>query len=381
MYSLHQEQENLRAELRAFVDSEIAPAAAQLDHTGGLPRELFKEVGRRGYLDAAFAFPDSRARYNTLEGTIIIEELSRGLASLGLIISPHYQCTELIAAAGTEALKNEVLPGAKRADILFAFALSEESGGSDALGVDTIAIDAGDHWILNGKKCWITSAGYADGYIITAKSPSADRSRSVSLFYVGRDAPGLTIHSCGNMMGLRNAPMGDVIMKDCIIPKHCLIGSENLAYPLIKSLLNEGRLDMSAVAVGISQAALELAVDRANKPGKFSRRLSSNQAVSFSIADMYTKTLAARQSTYYLASKMANGAPNTIDAAAVKLFATESCREICKAACQIYGASGLQQEADTNRLLRDSEMLTIAEGTSEICKIVVSNGVINSRPK
>ena len=96
---------------------------------------------------------------------------------------------------------------------------------------------------------------------------------------------------------------------------------------------------------------------------------------------MYTKTLAARQSTYYLASKMANGAPNTIDAAAVKLFATESCREICKAACQIYGASGLQQEADTNRLLRDSEMLTIAEGTSEICKIVISNGVINSRPK
>ena len=381
MYLLSEEQEKLRSEVRGFVDDEIIPISAQLDASGELPREIFREFGRRGYLDASFAFPGTAARYNALDGTIIIEELSRGLASLGLIVSPHFQCSELIAAAGTEQLKSEVLSDAKYGKVLFSFAISEESGGSDALGVDTVVVNEGSTWILNGKKCWITSAGSADGFIVTAKSPYAERSRSVSLFYVNRNAPGVSVRKSGDMIGLRNAPMYDVIMDNCVIPKHCLIGSENMAYPLFKPLLNEGRLDMAAVAIGISHRAIELAVERADKPGKFGRKLSSNQAIAFSIADMYAKKLAARQSTYYLASKMAAGMPHSVDAAAVKLFATESCREICKAACQIYGASGLVATEPVNRLLRDAEMLTIAEGTSEICKIVISNGAINNGVK
>jgi butyryl-CoA dehydrogenase len=381
MYLLSKEQEKLRSDVRSFVDAEVIPVSAQLDAGGELPREIFKELGTRGYLDASFAFPGTEAHYNALDGTIIIEELSRGLASLGLIVSPHFQCAELIAAAGTEKLKAEVLPGAKNGDLLFSFAISEESGGSDALGVDTVVTSEGDSWVLNGKKCWITSAGSADGFIVTAKSPYAERSRSVSLFYVSRNAPGVSVHKSGDMIGLRNAPMYDVIMDNCIIPKHCLVGSENLAYPLFKPLLNEGRLDMAAVAIGISHRAIELAVERADKPGKFGRKLSSNQAIAFSIADMYAKNLAARQSTYYLASKMAAAMPHSVDAAAVKLFATESCRDICKAACQIYGASGLMTTETVNRLLRDAEMLTIAEGTSEICKIVISNGAINNGVK
>ena len=381
MYLLNEEQEKLRSEVRSFADAEIIPISAQLDVSAELPREIFRELGRRGYLDASFAFPGTAARYNALEGAIIIEELSRSLASLGLIVSPHFQCTELIAAAGTEQLKSEVLSDAKNGEVLFSFAISEESGGSDALGVDTVVISEDDKWVLNGKKCWITSAGSADGFIVTAKSPNAERSRSVSLFYVGRNAPGVNVRKSGDMIGLRNAPMYDVIMDNCIIPKHCLIGSENMAYPLFKPLLNEGRLDMAAVAIGISHRAIELAVERADKPGKFGRKLSSNQAIAFSIADMYAKNLAARQSTYYLASKMTAGMPHSVDAAAVKLFATESCREICKAACQIYGAAGLITTEPVNRLLRDAEMLTIAEGTSEICKIVISNGAINNGVK
>jgi butyryl-CoA dehydrogenase len=381
MYLLNEEQEKLRSEVRSFADAEIIPISAQLDVSAELPREIFRELGRRGYLDASFAFPGTAARYNALEGAIIIEELSRSLASLGLIVSPHFQCTELIAAAGTEQLKSEVLSDAKNGEVLFSFAISEESGGSDALGVDTVVISEDDKWVLNGKKCWITSAGSADGFIVTAKSPNAERSRSVSLFYVGRNAPGVNVRKSGDMIGLRNAPMYDVIMDNCIIPKHCLIGSENMAYPLFKPLLNEGRLDTAAVAIGISHRAIELAVERADKPGKFGRKLSSNQAIAFSIADMYAKNLAARQSTYYLASKMTAGMPHSVDAAAVKLFATESCREICKAACQIYGAAGLITTEPVNRLLRDAEMLTIAEGTSEICKIVISNGAINNGVK
>lgn len=381
MYLLTKEQEKLRSELREFVDSEVCPVASDLDKIGTFPRDLYLRIGQLGYLDAAFEYNGTGAKYGSIEGSIIIEELSRGLASLGLIVSPHYQCSELIAAAGSEILKKEVIEPARRGELLFAFAITEESGGSDALGVDTIAVKDGDRWILNGKKCWITNAGVADGYIVTAKSPSAERSRSMSLFYVSKDAPGFKVVENSHMIGLRNSPMGEIIMDDCAIPDYCLIGPENDCYPLIKPLLNEGRLDMTAVAVGISQAALELAVSRAGESGLYGRSLASYQGVSFPIADIYTKTMISRNSLYSVASLMASGLPHTRDAAAVKIFATESCCQICKAACQIYGAYGLSSEASVNRLFRDAQTLTVSEGTSEICRIVVSNGLMNSLNK
>lgn len=377
MFLLSKEQEKLRSELREYVDAEILPLAAEMDFRGGFPYEQFAYIGRQGYLDAEFEYTGSGARYGSTEGTIIIEELSRGLASLGLAVIPHYQCKELIAYCGTDILKKELIEPARRGETVFALALSEERGGSDAMGVDTIAVKDGSRWILNGKKCWITNVGAASGYIVTAKSPSAERSRSMSMFYVSRNSPGLKIEEHRGMTGLRNSPMGSIVLDDCAIPDHCLIGQENSAYPLLKPLLNEGRLEIAAVAVGISQAALETALKRAGKSGLYGRSLSSYQGISFPIADIYTKTMLARNSLYSVAALMANALPHTRDAAALKLFATEACCEICKTACQICGASGLSAGSDADRLFRDAHMLTVAEGTSEICRIVVSNGLIN----
>ncbi len=377
MFLLTKEQEKLKAELREFVDYEILPIATELDIRGGFPHEIFSRIGKMGYLDAEFEYIGSGAKYGSLEGAMIIEELSRGLASLGLIISPHYQCTELIAYCGTETLKKQTVEPARRGELLLAFAISEERGGSDALGVDTIAVKDGDRWILTGKKCWVTNAGFADGYIVTAKSPSAERSRSMSMFFIGKDTPGLKIEENRNMIGLHNSPMGHVILDECSIPDYCLVGKENVGYPLIKPLLNEGRLDMAAVAVGLSQAALDYSVSFAGKVGLYGRSLASYQGISFPIADMYTKTMMSRNSLYTVASMMASGLPHTRDVAALKLFATESCCEICKAACQIHGASGLSAQSGVDRLFRDAQMLTVAEGTSEICRIVISGGLTN----
>ena len=256
MFLLTKEQQKLRAELREFVDHEVCPVATELDNRGGFPHDLYARIGKMGYLDAEFEYIGSGAKYGSLEGAIIIEELSRGLASLGLIVSPHYQCTELIACCGTETLKKRVIEPARRGEQLFAFAISEERGGSDALGVDTIAVKDGSRWILTGKKCWVTNAGVADGYVVTAKSPSAERSRSMSMFFIPKDAPGLTVVENRSMIGLNNSPMGHIILDECSIPDYCLVGEENVGYPLIKPLLNEGRLDMAAVAVGISQAMI-----------------------------------------------------------------------------------------------------------------------------
>lgn len=381
MHFLTDEQMQFKNELRRFVDAEMRPAAAELDRSAAYPAALFARLGQLGYLDAAFLSDSSETRYNALEGTIIIEEVSRGLASLGLIISPQFQCCDVISMVGSDALKREVLAPARRGEALLAFALTEASGGSDALGIDTTALRSGDHWVLNGTKCWITSAGVADGYIVGARTSAFGRSRSVSLFYVPASAPGLHVFERKQMMGMRSSPMGMIAFEDCVIPADYILGAENDAYRLIKPMLNEGRLDMAAIAVGIGQAALEASVHYTSSIGQYGRSLSSYQSISFSVADMFTKITTSRNSLYHVASLFDAHRPCSTEAAALKLFATESCCEVCNAARQIHGASGLSQPSEVERLFRDSQMLTTAEGTSEICKIVISNAMYSHRPE
>lgn len=380
MLFLSDEQLAFKKELRDFTDAEIRPAAGELEKSGAFPRTLYTRLGSLGYLDANFALGRPGAKHNVLEGVIIIEEISRGLASLGLIISPHVQCCDLVATAGSENLRREVLQPALRGEKLLAFALSEESGGSDALGIDTTAVRSGESWILNGKKCWITNAGVADGYVVGAKSPASGRSRSVSLFYVDRSAPGFSVCEQDSMVGMHNSPTGSILLDDCVIPADCLIGSENDAYPLIKTLLNVGRLNMAAVALGIAQAAMEASIAYTSTIGQYGRSLSSYQAIAFMVADMYTKITAARNSLYHVASLFEAGKPATTEVAALKLYATEMCCEVCKTARQVHGANGLKTGSEVERCFRDAQLLTIAEGSSEICRIVVSNALYRAKP-
>lgn len=380
MLFLSDEQLAFKKELRDFTDAEIRPAAGELEKDGAFPRTLYTRLGSLGYLDANFALGRAGAKHNVVDGVIIIEEISRGLASLGLNISPHVQCCDLVATAGSEALRREVLQPALRGEKLFAFALSEESGGSDALGIDTMAVRSGDNWIINGKKCWITNAGMADGYIVGAKSPASGRSRSVSLFYVDKSAPGFSVCESDRMIGMHNSPTGSVLFDDCVIPADYLIGPENDAYPLIKTLLNVGRLNMAAVALGIAQAAMEASIAYTSTIGRYGRSLSSYQAIAFMVADMYTKITTARNSLYHVASLFEAGKPVTTEVAALKLYATEMCCEVCKSARQVHGANGLKAGSEVERCFRDAQLLTIAEGSSEICRIVVSNALYRSKP-
>jgi len=380
MYLLSEEQLAFKKELRAYCDAEIRPAAEELDRAGAFPRSLFARAGELGYLDISFSPARAGAKYGALAGTIILEEFSRGLPALSLAMSPHSQCCDIIAAAGTETLRRRALGPATRGAAVLAFALSEPSGGSDALGIDTTAVRRGGEWILNGRKCWITNAPVADGYIVAARSPAAGRSRSVSLFYVDRAAPGLTVYPAEEMIGVRCSPTSAIEMDDCRIPADCLVGEESSAYPLIKTMLNVGRLNMSALAVGISQAAMEATLRSTSVIGQYGRSLSSSQAVSFKVADMYSGIAMSRNSLYHVAALMEAGKPVTTDVAALKMFSTERCGEICAAARQLHGAKGLTTGSEVDRCFRDAQFLTIGEGTSEICRIVVSKALYRTEP-
>jgi butyryl-CoA dehydrogenase len=382
MFLLTDEQVRLRKNIRAFVDSEVRPVSMALDRSEEFPREIIKRIGELGYCGLSFDTELGGAGLGAIEGLIFIEELSRGLGSLGYIMSAHmFQCCYALMHGASYRQKQDWLKPAISCEKLLAFALSEESGGSYALDIDTIATHTSDCWVLNGSKCWVTNASVADGYIVGAKTSVNSRSRSVSLFYVDAHSEGLEAYEREKMLGLNNSPTGTIKFNNCRIPLDALIGNENEGYQLIKNLLNCGRLALSAVAIGIAQAALELSVKYTSKRSKFGRAISSNQGVSFSIAEMYTNIKIARNMMYHVADLTGATQHSTTEITALKLFSTEMCQEVCKNALLLHGGNGYSKNYEVERLLRDSQSLTTAEGTSQICKIVISNAVYNSSPE
>ena len=380
MFQLTQQQKDLRKELRAFVDKEIIPQAEALDASREFPRKIFKLLGKMGYLDLSFYNLRPQARYGSIESMIVMEEIARGLPSMTLSMSPHVQCMNLIALYGSSALRSRIISPALAGDILLGFAITEPGGGSEALCIDTKASFDGDSWVLNGEKCWITNAGAADGYIVAAKSSLSDRYREVSLFYVDASTPGLDDNLRVPLTGMNNSPTGTVRLNNCRVPAYCLVGRENDAYGLMKILLNEGRLDMAALAVGMAQGAMECAIRYTGSNGRFGRNLSSYQGVSFQVARMYEKIFMTRNSLYAVADMFQNQQRATMEVAALKLFSSEMCLEVCRSSVQLHGARGLSQYTDVERYMRDCQMLTIAEGSSEVCQIVISGKLYHAEP-
>ena len=380
MFQLTQQQKDLRKELRAFVDKEIIPQAEALDASREFPRKIFKLLGKMGYLDLSFYNLRPRARYGSIESMIVMEEIARGLPSMTLSMSAHVQGMNLIDLYGSDSLRARVVSKALNGDILLGFAITETSGGSDALCIDTKASFEGDGWILNGEKCWITNAGVADGYIVAAKSALSGRYRDVSLFYVDASTPGLDDSLQVPLTGMNNSPTGTIRLDHCKVPADCLVGRENDAYGLMKILLNEGRLDMAALAVGMAQGAMECAIRYTGSNGRFGRNLSSYQGVSFQVARMYEKIFMTRNSLYAVADMFQNQQRATMEVAALKLFSSEMCIEVCRSSVQLHGARGLSQYTDVERYMRDCQMLTIAEGSSEVCQIVISGKLYHAEP-
>ena len=380
MFQLTQQQKDLRKELRAFVDKEIIPQAEALDASREFPRKIFKLLGKMGYLDLSFYNLRPQARYGSIESMIVMEEIARGLPSMTLSMSPHVQCMNLIALYGSSALRSRIISPALAGDILLGFAITEPGGGSEALCIDTKASFDGDSWVLNGEKCWITNAGAADGYIVAAKSSLSDRYREVSLFYVDASTPGLDDNLRVPLTGMNNSPTGTVRLNNCRVPAYCLVGRENDAYGLMKILLNEGRLDMAALAVGMAQGAMECAIRYTGSNGRFGRNLSSYQGVSFQVARMYEKIFMTRNSLYAVADMFQNQQRATMEVAALKLFSSEMCIEVCRSSVQLHGARGLSQYTDVERYMRDCQMLTIGEGSSEVCQIVISGKLYHAEP-
>lgn len=376
MFLLTDDQIELKRALRAFVREEIAPVAAKLDESGAFPSELMRAIAKQGYFGVSVPQALGGAGGSLIDSAIVIEELSCGLGSLGLSLCGHMlHCCYALCDAVSASQKLEWLIPAVRGEMLLALALTEASGGCDALSMDTAVSRIESGWVLNGTKSFVTNAGVSDGYLVAAKTDRNGKSRNLGLFYVRADTPGLRLVRQHPLLGFQNTPVGAVEFDGCVLPPDARIGGENEGYRILQHMLNCGRMGLSAVSIGLAQAALKCSIRYSQGRGQMGRTISTYQGVTFPIADMYTGISAARAMLYHVASRIEIGCSATEEAAALKVYSTEVCRKSCQEAALLHGGMGMVKPSVTERLLRDCQSLSVAGGTTQICKTVIANGL------
>lgn len=376
-YFLTEEQELMRNVAREFAKNEIAPKAKELDVAGGFPWEWVNKCAELNFLGVSIPEEYGGAGADCLSECLVIEEIAKESGSLALIIDAHTSlgCMPLLHD-GTEAQKQKYLIPAAKGETLMSFALTEPSAGSDAGGTKTMAVEDGDCWVLNGSKSWITNVGAAKTYIVTAKTDPALGNRGISAFIVEADTPGFAVGKLEEKMGLHNSATGELFFRNCRVPKENMLGKLNRGFPVFLRGLDEGRIAVSAMAVGMAQGAFDRAVAYSKEREQFGRAISKFQAIAFYLADMATQIELARTMLYRVARMRDEGLPYSKEAAMLKLFASEMCCAVCDKAVQIHGGNGYSREFEVERFMRDAKLLTIGEGTSEVCKMVISGHIL-----
>ena len=378
-YFLTEDQLMIQDLARKFADEKVAPVATELDQKHLFPEAIMKECGELMFLGACVPEEYGGAGLDNLSQLLIMEQLARHSSSVASIIDAHLSLGAMpLLKAGTEAQKQKYLVPAATGEKLCAFALTEPQSGSDAGGTKTTAVLDGDEWVINGNKCFITNIGYAKTYVVACKTdPTAVGSRGISMIIVEEGTPGFTIGKPEEKMSNHSSYSGDLSFNDVRVPKENLLGELNRGFPLVLSCVDEGRLAIAAIGIGMAQGVLERATRYAKQRIAFGKPICENQGISFKLADMATKIELARTMLYHVARMDDEGIPFAQEAAMVKLFASEMCVQVCEEGVQILGGYGLCEEYEIERHYRDSKLLTIGEGTSEILRMVISRNVLN----
>jgi len=375
-FELSEEQQAISKAIRELVEKEVAPGARERDHNGEFPGEIFQLLGQQGYLGMMLPEKYGGIEADHLSHTICVEELSRGCSSTGVIFEVHNSLvSETILHHGSEELRDRYLPK-MTGEWLGAFALTEPGAGSDASGVKTTASRQGDEYVLNGRKCFITSAGEADLYLVIASTDPSQKSRGLSAFLVEKTFPGFSVGVLEDKMGIRASATADLILEDCRVSAENLLGHEGEGLKIALGALDSGRIGIAAQAVGITQAALEKSGSYALEREQFGKPIAQQQAIQWMLADMATDIEAARLLTYRAAFLRSRGERCSSEVAMAKLFASTMAMKHTVKAVQILGGYGYMREYDVERYMRDAKITEIYEGTSEIMRVVIAGQLL-----
>ncbi len=376
-FSLSEEQELLRREVRRFAEERIRPGVEERDREHRFPEAVVREMGEMGLLGVLVPEEYGGAGLDKLSYVLAVEELARVCPSTAVTMSvTNSVCCWPIAEFGSEEQKRRFLPELASGACIGGFGLTEPGSGSDAASMRSTARREGDWWVLDGEKAWITNAGFAGYYVVMAKTDPERDKRGVSAFVVPADAEGLEVGTPEDKLGLRASRTAPLVLNGCRVPADHLLGEEGQGFYIALATLDHSRLGIAAQAVGIHQRALELARDYARDRVQFGVPIARHQAIQFMIARMSTELAAARLLTRYAAwaADHGSGAPRL--AAEAKLYASEAANRACYDALQIHGGNGFCEEYEIARLYRDVRVTTIYEGTSEIQRLVIARHLL-----
>jgi butyryl-CoA dehydrogenase len=379
-FALSSQHQEIRRTVREFADREIAPVAGEMERRGEFPHDIIRRAAELGLMGVPYPEELGGTGLDSLAYAITIEELARASGSVAIIVSAHTSlgCNP-IYMAGTDEQKERFLRPMASGQVLGAYGLTEADAGSDSRGTRTRARRDGAEWVLNGSKRFITNAGVAGTYIVTAVTEKEAGSGRISAFIVPADAPGFSIGRMEEKMGLHASNTGELLFEDCRIPADNLLGDEGEGDKLFLKTLDGGRIGIGAMALGLAQAAYEAASAYAKDRRQFDRPIGSFQGVAFMIADMATQIDAARLLVYRAAWLKDCGKPYSTEAAMAKLFASEVSRQVTNDAVQVHGGYGYVAEYNVERYLRDAKLTEIGEGTSQIQRMVIARNLLGIR--
>ena len=377
-FELTEEQQMVRNSIREFAQNEIAPLAREYDEEEKFPRQQLDGLAELGLLGMIIPEEYGGAGFDAVSYALALEEIAKADASVAVIVSvTNSVCCYPILSWGTEEQKQKYLVPLAKGEMLGAFCLSEPQAGSDASNIKTRAVEGGDSYILNGTKSWVTNGGEAGVYLVMAATGENNGRKEISAFLIESETEGLTVSSVEHKMGQRASKTTEMSLTDVKVPKENLLGGVGNGLKVAFSSLDNGRIGIASMSVGIAQAALDEARNYAKDRNAFGHPIAEFQAIQFKLSDMATNTEAARLLTLRAAAmKDANHNQTGVYASMAKLFASENANKVCADAVQIHGGNGYSRHYNVEKYYRDARITTIYEGTSEIQRIVISRGIL-----
>jgi acyl-CoA dehydrogenase len=366
----------LRDAVREFARSVVKPVAAEVDRDHRFPREAIAGARDLDLLGILVPEEYGGAGLDHLAFTVCIEELAVACASTAVIVDVHNSVAcEPILLFGTDEQKRAWLPRMASGEVMGAFALTEPTSGSDAAALKTTARRYGDEYVLSGTKIFISNVGEARMYIVFART-GGDRAEGVSAFIVPAESDGFRVGQVFHKMGLNGSPTGELVLEEVRVPAGNLLHEEGKGFSVAMRALDSGRIGISGQALGIAQACADEALAFTREREQFGQPVARFQGVGFTLADMATRVLAARQLAYHAASLCTAGKPFTKEASMAKLFCTDTAMELAIDAVQLAGGYGFVQDYPFERHFRDAKALQIYEGTNQVQRVVIAREVL-----
>lgn len=371
--------QEIRDLVSKFSDTEVAPLAAAIDHDGKIPQDLVNKLYENGFMGSYIPEEYGGAGMDYTSYSIIVEELSRGCASTGVLVSAHTSlCMWPILNFGTEDQKKKYLPGLASGGVIGCFCLSEPNAGSDPGTLTAFAEDKGDYYELSGTKNFITNGKDAGIALVLAKTTKTNDHKGITAFIVETSSEGFHVQKLEDKLGIKGSSTAQIWLDKVKVPKSNIVGEVGKGFKVALSTLDGGRIGIASQALGIAEAAFRYAKKYSTQRIQFGKPISELQAIQFMLADMSTEIAASRLLIMHASYLKDNGLPYSKEAAQAKLFASEACMRITTKAIQVLGGNGYTKEYPCERHFRDAKITEIYEGTSEIQRIVIAANELKS---